>query len=108
MIELIRIPAPHVQARQEHLNDPAMRARWADHPEMLSLTSEEEKYQHAYRTPDGRWLIQRAYGACGGGWHVIDTSGRYVCTSCRSNRDGHATIVRTLTAAKAFVAEWSA
>jgi hypothetical protein len=89
MIDLIRIPAPSLNK------------------EYLYTTSEMRKYKHAYETPDGRWRIERAYGECGGGWHVIDTSGEYLCTSCRFNVAGHVTTAPTLAAAKAFVSEWA-
>jgi hypothetical protein len=63
--------------------------------------------KYDYVTPDGRWYIQQNRG-CGGGWSVTDTTGEYTCGSCARNPDGHATIVRTLAAAKAFISEWSA
>ena len=72
------------------------------------------KYKYAYETPDGRWRIEWNYGACGGGWRVDDTRGEYFCGSCRDHKerngwgfDGHAAIMPTLTAAKAFVSEWA-
>ena len=62
--------------------------------------------RYDYTTPDGRWYVEKNRG-CGGGWAVIDTTGRYVCTGCFYNDDGHTAIVRTLSAARAFVCEWS-
>ena len=93
MIELRRVPSRQRQRQvQRCLEDPT----WI--PYRVS------KYD--YTTPDGRWYIEEHSG-CGRGWIVIDTAGEYICTSCR-NGVGHATIVRTLAAARAFIAEWSA
>jgi 23S rRNA G2445 N2-methylase RlmL len=85
--ELTRVPSKQYQ-----------RAR----PEYRDIYS---KYD--YVTPDGRWYVEQNHD-CGRGWSVIDTSGECVCTSCWRNVDGHATIKRTLAAAKAFISEWSA
>jgi hypothetical protein len=60
--------------------------------------------RYDYVTPDRRWYVE-TYPGCGGGWSVTDTTGKYVCGSCRDN---HTTVVRTLTAAKAFISEWNA
>jgi hypothetical protein len=48
--EFQRIPAPYLE-NLERRN---------------YVTSEMRKYKSAYVTPDRRWLIQKAYGACGG------------------------------------------
>ena len=113
-----RPPTP--AARKEHQHDrtcphpvttqsSASRSSCTTRPYVVFITSEDRKYKYAYQTPDGRWLIERDYGGCGGGWRVTDTRGEYVCTSCRRNSDGHATIEPTLAAAKAFVfTEWAA
>lgn len=86
MIDLIRVPSKRLaQARPEY-------------------RATMNKYD--YTTPDGRWYVQKD-GGCGGGWSVIDTTGEYVCTSCRRNPDGHAASERTLSAAKAFILEWT-
>jgi hypothetical protein len=64
--------------------------------------------KYDYTTLDGRWYVQQ-HGGCGGGWEVTDLTGEYVCESCfrpATVSDQHATIVRTLAAAKAFIAEW--
>jgi hypothetical protein len=97
MTELVRIPSPYLQRQAAMAADPAWHAY---------TTSEMSKYPYAYTTADGRWLIERAYGACGGGWRVTDTTGEYHCTSCRDG-GGHVSIEPTLDAAKAFVAEWA-
>jgi hypothetical protein len=59
--------------------------------------------KYDYTTPDGRWHVE--YFPCyGGGWSVVDTSGEIRCAT----HPGHATDVKTLQAAKAFITEWSA
>jgi hypothetical protein len=88
---LIRIPAPTLQKRQRSDG-------WE--------SSEERKYKHAYQTADGRWLIERAYGACGGGWNVFDTTGEHVGASWYGLTP-HLQTLPTLSAAKAFVSEWA-
>ena len=89
--ELVRAPARYLQRRP-----------------LEDRTSEERKYKHAYQTPDGRWHIERAYGACGGGWYIIDTTGEHTgCTCCAISSDEHLATVPTLKAAKAFITEWS-
>jgi hypothetical protein len=93
VMELVRVPSKKHQAQvQRQLEDPSY------------VPYRFGKYD--YRTADGRWYIEQ-YGGCGGGWAVIDTTGEYVCASCRYNSDGHATIRRTLSAAKAFIVEWA-
>jgi hypothetical protein len=95
----------------ELIRTPSRRRATARH-----VSSSMRKYD--YVSADGRWLIQQ-YGGCGGGWEVIDTTGEWVCTTCAwawDLHDGHghapvvrhATVVRTLSAAKAFITEWSA
>ena len=92
MITLRRVPSRQHQGQVQHaLDDPT----WI--PYRFSKWD--------YITPDGRWYIEQ-YSGCGRGWSVTDTTGEYICTSCR-NGVGHATIVRTLAAARAFIAEWS-
>jgi hypothetical protein len=101
MTEMIRVQPKHLQNLSR---DDGWRS------------SDERKYKHAYETPDGRWHIEWYYGGCGGGWLVTDTHGQYICSPCRERYerngwrgfDGHAAILATLTAAKAFVSEWSA
>ncbi len=62
-----------------------------------------EGRKYDYITPDRRWHI--SYFPChGGGWCVVDTSGEVRCR----NHPGHATEVKTLQAAKAFICEWTA
>lgn len=58
--KLMRVPAPYLASATSGY-----------------LTSEMRQYRHAYTTDDNRWLIQRAYGHCGGGWHVVDTTGQH-------------------------------
>lgn len=87
MIDLIRVPSKRFE-----------RAR----PEYRVTMN-----KYAYTSTDGRWYVEKS-GRCGGGWSVTDTTGEYVCTSCRPNAlDSHATIERTLAAAKAFISEWT-
>jgi hypothetical protein len=93
MTELIRVPSRrHQQQVQRCLDDPAY------------VPYRVGRFD--YMTPDGRWRLEQ-YNGCGGGWSVIDTTGRYVCKSC-GVPDGHTTTVRTLTAALAFISEWAA
>ena len=102
MIELTRVPSRQYQQAQHRRDD----LGWAVHLESF------RKYD--YTTPDGRWRVQQNRG-CGGGWSIIDTKHEYICGSCAtlaelngsSDFDGHATTVRTLAAAKAFLAEWA-
>jgi hypothetical protein len=93
MIELIRVPSRQYAEAQGRIDDPD----WIVYLDSLG------KYD--YTTPDGRWRIEQ-YGGCGGGWSVIDTTGKYLCGSCPRS-DGHATTVRTLSAARAFISEWA-
>jgi len=72
----------------------------------MSMVGAGTMSRYDYTTPDGRWYVEKNRG-CGGGWTVIDTTGRYVCTSCFYNDERHTTIARTLVAAKAFISEWS-
>ena len=92
MTELIRTPSRQID-RMREINSPY-------------LHTQIGRYKYDYTTPDGRWRIEKYWG-CAGGWAVIDTTGHFFCTSCANGR-GHATIVRTLDAAQAFIAEWSA
>jgi hypothetical protein len=64
-IELIRVPSPRLAERTARAADP----KWH-----CSISSEMRKYKYAYETPDGRWRIEYAYGECGGGWKVTDTT----------------------------------
>jgi hypothetical protein len=89
VIDLIRIPAPYLDGSDGQF-----------------VTSEMEKYRWAYQTADGRWLIQRAYGECGGGWHIIDTTGEHRGQSCYGPTD-HLATRSTLAQAKAYLSEWA-
>ncbi len=84
MVELIRIPSESYQRQRE--------------PDAFYLVKLRHKYEYA--TPDGRWLIRET---CGHRWSVIDTTGEITCAS----HSRHATDVKTLAAAKAFIAEWT-
>ena len=98
-VPLVRVAAPHLQQRATRMASPD--PSWYHTP----FSSEERRYKWAYQTGDGRWLIQRAYGACGGGWHVIDTTGEHVGESWHGPTTELAT-QRTRAAAEAFLAEW--
>jgi hypothetical protein len=83
VIKLIRNPSEGYRRQQE--------------PGALFLQKLRHKYE--YKTPDGRWLVRET---CGGWWAIVDTTGRVVC----ERHPCHAIDVKTLDAAKAFIAEW--
>jgi hypothetical protein len=89
MTQLIRTPSRKIE-RISGFNPPY-------------LNTQCGKHKYDYTTPDGRWRVEKG---CTGGWEVTDTAGEYICMSCFGAR--HAVIVPTLTAAKAFLAEWAA
>jgi hypothetical protein len=76
-------------------------------PAPLSTNGYRPLGKYDYQTPDGRWLLKKQDHCGGPAWSVIDTTGE-VFSSGPHGRNSYATITRSLSAARAFITEWSA